>query len=113
MDNDTIINLVFHYKYNRAMDKRYKVTQEIVDSMRELRAQGLSYAKIGKRFNLSSSTSLYWCDSSQRQKQRNKNSKRRRVKGSKEYKDRIAQDLQKRKDNFKAVSYTHLRAHET
>ena len=91
------------------MDRRYKVTQEDVCKMRVLRKKGLSYQKIADIFQVSHSTALYWCDSTQREKQRAKNARRRRKKGSQEYKKRIRQDLQKRKDNFDNFPQTKLR----
>ena len=58
-------------------DLRYKITQKDVDKMRQLRADGLSYASIGKHFNVSYSTAQYWCNDASRKKQRLKNAKRR------------------------------------
>ena len=91
------------------MDIRYKVNQEDVNQMRVLRERGLSYQKIADIFEVSRSTALYWCDNSQREKQRAKNARRRRKKGSQEYKKRIREDLQKRKDNFDKFPQTKLR----
>tara|TARA_R100001594_G_scaffold137042_1_gene179806 strand:- start:18133 stop:18534 length:402 start_codon:yes stop_codon:yes gene_type:complete len=91
------------------MDRRYKINQEEVNQMRVLRKRGLSYQKIADIFEVSYSTALYWCDSAQREKQRAKNARRRRKKGSQEYKKRIREDLQKRKDNFDKFPQTKLR----
>ena len=61
------------------IDKRYKVTQEVVDKMRELRAEGWTYQSIADKFDVSYNTALYWTNEDQRAKQRAKNAKRRRT----------------------------------
>tara|TARA_R100001594_G_C3904945_1_gene231843 strand:+ start:208 stop:606 length:399 start_codon:yes stop_codon:yes gene_type:complete len=88
-------------------DKRYKVTQEVVDKMRKFRNGGLSYQKIADMFSVSYSTALYWCNEYQRDKQRKKNAKRR--KSGSELKKSIKQSLEKRKENFIRYPKTKLR----
>jgi len=79
------------------MDKRYKVDQDVIDSMRQMRLSGLSYAKIGLAHGVSGSTALYWIDEKQRLKQRKKNAKRAH---SPKDLNRISRDMQKRRENW-------------
>lgn len=80
------------------MDKRYKVDQQTIDSMRLMRLSGISYAKIGAAHGVSGSTALYWIDEKQRRKQREKNAKRTY---SPKDLNRISRDMQKRRDNWR------------
>ena len=64
-------------------DLRYKVTQEDVNTMRIQRADGASYAVIGKYFKVSWATAYYWCNEKSREKQKIKNAKRRHNKSEK------------------------------
>jgi hypothetical protein len=59
------------------LDRRYKVTPEIIKKMKAMRKAGFSYKIIGEEFGLSQSTANYWLDKKQRLKQRQKNSKKR------------------------------------
>ena len=87
-------------------DRRYKVNQSIVNSMRELRQRGFSYRAIGEAHNVSTFTANYWTNDKTRAKQRAKNAKRKYPKGDK---NRIARDQQKRKENFSKNPNTKLR----
>ncbi len=89
-----------------AKDKRYKLTPEDVNIMRELREAGNSLSQIQKileeeyGIKISTSTILYWTSEEQRIKQRKKNAKRKYVAGSEESNRRIAIDGAKRKENW-------------
>ena len=61
-------------------DKRYKVSQKIVNEIRDLRKQKLSYQKIADKYNLSLSTIKYWTNDDYREKMRIKNAKRKSLK---------------------------------
>ena len=60
-------------------DKRYKVTQEQVTQMRDLRKQGVTYQRIGDQFGVSCSAAMYWCDERQRNNKRITNAKRKKT----------------------------------
>ena len=81
-----------------ARDRRYKVTPEIISSMKEMRASGYSYRIIGEFHGVSGATALYWIDDSQRAKQRAKNAKRKYAPGDRQ---RIGRDMEKRRINWK------------
>lgn len=87
-------------------DRRYKVNQSIVDSMREMRQRGFSYRAIGEAHNVSTFTANYWTNDKTRAKQRAKTAKRRYPKGDQ---IRITRDQQKRKENFAKNPNTKLR----
>ena len=88
-----------------ARDVRYKVTQEDIDRMRELRESGLSLQAISNLFaeegrNISTGIIQYWTNEESRKKQRAKNAKRKYDPNSEENKRRIQRDMEKRKKNF-------------
>ena len=90
-----------------ARDVRYKVTQEDIDEMRELRASGNSYQAIANHMadkgkKISTTTVVYWTNEESRKKQRMKVAQRRYVPGSEESKRRIARDADKRRANWEA-----------
>ncbi len=87
-------------------DRRYKVNQQIVNSMRDMRARGFTYKAIGEAHNVSTFTANYWTNERTRSKQREKVAKRRYPKGDK---DRVARDQRKRKENFAKNPNTKLR----
>jgi len=92
-----------------ARDVRYKVTQEDIDRMRELRESGLSQQAISNLFaeegkNISRNIIQYWTNEESRKKQRAKNAKRRYDPDSEENKRRIQRDMEKRRKNFAADS---------
>ena len=65
----------------KMIDRRYKVTAEDIQKIRELRATGLSYAKVAKEIgDITWATAYYWANDEQREKAREKNAKRRRRK---------------------------------
>jgi hypothetical protein len=90
------------------MDRRYKVTQEDVNKMRELRADGKTYREIAEVFEVSQSVPLYWCNADSRKKQRKKNAVRRRVSVS-EKKKAVQQTIETRKKHFKTNPNVKLR----
>ena len=90
------------------MDRRYKVTQEDVNKMRELRADGKTYRVIAEVFEVSQSVPLYWCNADSRKKQRKKNAVRRRVSAS-EKKKAVQQAIEIRKKHFKTNPNVKLR----
>lgn len=91
----------------KIIDKRYKVTQEVVDKMRELRAEGWTYQAIADQFDVSYNTALYWTNEDQRAKQRAKNAKRRRK--GKELETAIERDIRQRKEAFRIDERVRLR----
>lgn len=91
----------------KIIDKRYKVTQEVVDKMRELRAEGWTYQAIADQFDVSYPTAVYWTNEDQRAKQRAKNAKRRRT--GKELETAIERDIRQRKEAFRIDERVRLR----
>lgn len=89
------------------IDKRYKVTQEAVNKMRELRAEGWTYQEIADGFEVSYSTAVYWTNEDQRAKQRAKIAKRRKT--GKELETSIERDTRKRKEAFRIDERVKLR----
>jgi len=92
-----------------AKDVRYKVTQEDIDEMRELRESGNSYQAIANHMadkdkKISTATVVYWTNEESRRKQREKNAKRRYDPDSEENRRRIKRDMDKRRKNFAADS---------
>ena len=45
-----------------------KVDEEMKQKMREMRKQGVSYKEIAKKFGVSDSTVMYWCNEKARQR---------------------------------------------
>jgi hypothetical protein len=89
-------------------DKRYKVTQEAVNKMRELRAEGWTYQSIADKFDVSYPTAVYWTNKEQRDKQRAKIAKRKKT--GKELETSIERDTRKRKEAFRIDERVRLRA---
>ena len=91
----------------KIIDKRYKVTQKIVDKMRELRAEGWTYQAIADKFDVSCFTAQYWTNKELRDKARAKNAKRRRT--GKELEIAIERDTRQRKEAFRIDERVRLR----
>ena len=89
------------------LDNRYKITPKIIDEMKAMRRQGLSYAKIAQAFGLSPNTAYYWLDEGQRLKQRDKNAKRRYDKS--ENKERYLKYKERRTELWNANPNQRLR----
>tara|TARA_B110000444_G_C18818390_1_gene586387 strand:+ start:528 stop:929 length:402 start_codon:yes stop_codon:yes gene_type:complete len=88
-------------------DKRYKVNQTTIDSMRSMRGlTGLSYQKIADLHGVSYSIAYYWVNEKSRNQQREKNAKR---KYSPKDSARIQRDMIKRKQNWKNQPNSKLR----
>ena len=90
-----------------ARDRRYKITQEDVEYMRELRESGMSYGAISRQLieegiPASPGIVLYWTNEASRMAQRAKNAKRKYEPGSEENARRIARAQEKRNENWEA-----------
>lgn len=90
-----------------AQDRRYTVSNEDVERMQELSAQGMGQAAISRLFieegkAVSPGIVHYWVNEKSRMAQRQKNAKRRYEPGSEENARRIARDQAKRKENWQA-----------
>ena len=80
-------------------DSRYKVTEQKVREMRAMRSLGMSYNKIAEAIGgISWATAYYWCNPTQRQKQRAKNAQRRHT--TEENAQRIPRDMARRKKRW-------------
>ena len=87
-------------------DKRYKVNQEIVSQMRELRKLGNSYQSIGDQFGVSACTALYWCDERQRNAQRIRTAKHKKT--GEALKRSIQRDIRTRQERLENCSKSRL-----
>jgi len=94
-------------KIDGMTDYRYKVTEQDILDMRELKKLGFSQREIAEHFKVSKSTIYYWTNDKSRAKQRLKNSKRRHSKA--ELPKRIKRDLAKRKENIEETPMTFIR----
>ena len=81
-------------------DKRYKVNQDIVSKMRELRKLGNSYQSIGDQFGVSACTALYWCDERQRNAQRIRTAKHKKT--GEALKRSIQRDIRSRQERLES-----------
>lgn len=88
-------------------DYRYKVNQQDVLDMQELRKLGFTQKEIAESFKVTPQTVRYWTDSKYRNYMRTKNAKRTRT--SAERKKRMAQQEKKRKENFEETPMTKIR----
>tara|TARA_B100000029_G_scaffold513260_1_gene612222 strand:- start:2847 stop:3260 length:414 start_codon:yes stop_codon:yes gene_type:complete len=83
-------------------DNRYKLSQEDVNSIRELRENGYSYSKISLLYPVCAETIRYWTDEEYRKKQRQKNALRKHKPLDKK---RMARDDKKRKELRQDTKY--------
>ena len=80
------------------LDKRYKVNNEIIERMKELKKQGISNRQIGFKLGLSANTVTYWLEEDYRDRQRRKIAKRKytnnlaRIRHAKEQKAKFRLD---------------------
>ena len=88
-------------------DKRYKLSQQDVLDIRELKKLGFTNKELALAFAVSESTILYWYNDESRAKQRLKNAKRKPKLHELEHKK--ARDLQKRKENWEETPVSELR----
>lgn len=87
-------------------DKRYKLSQQDVNDIREFKKLGFTNKELALAFAVSTATIVYWHNDESRAKQRLKNAKRRHDPTDKHNK---ARDLQKRKENFEETPVSLLR----
>ena len=92
---------------NGLTDKRYKLSQQDVLDIRELKKLGFTNKELALAFAVSESTILYWYNDESRAKQRLKNAKRKPKLHELEHKK--ARDLQKRKENWEETPVSELR----
>ena len=88
-------------------DYRYKVTQQDVNDIRELRKLGFTQKEIAESFGISVSTVRYWSDKKYRDFMKAKNAKRNKTK--EERKKAYPQQAKKRKENFEETPMTKIR----
>jgi len=93
-------------KINGMTDKRYKLSQQDVNDIREFKKLGFTNKELALAFAVSTATIVYWHNDESRAKQRLKNSKRRHDPTDKHKKQR---DKQKRKENFEETPVSFLR----
>jgi len=94
-------------KVNGLTDKRYKLSQQDVNDIRELKKLGFSNKELALAFAVSPTTIVYWCNDESRAKQRLKNAKRKPKPSELEHKK--ARDYQKRLENFEETPVSFLR----
>lgn len=91
-------------------DNRYKVNDTIVRQIRQLRATGMSYAKIAESIGgITWSTAYYWASDKARSNARKKNAQRRH--SPEENAQRIPKDIARRKQRWAEDPNTKL-AHD-
>ena len=88
------------------MDKRYKVTQEKVEQMRNWRRLGNSYKSIGALLGVSYTCAYYWCNERHRNSQRIKNAKHRKT--GEALKRSIQRDIRSRQERLESSSKSRL-----
>jgi hypothetical protein len=88
-------------------DKRYKLTQQDVNDIRELKKLGFSNRELALSFAVSPTTIVYWCNDESRAKQRLKNAKRKP--NAHELERKKERDKQKRKENWEETPVSQLR----
>ena len=93
---------------NGLTDKRYKLSQQDVLDIRELKKLGFSNKELALAFAVSESTILYWYNDESRAKQRLKNA-RRKLRPHEDIEHKKARDLQKRKENWEETPVSFLR----
>ena len=91
-------------------DYRYKVTQQDVNDIRELRKLGFTQKEIAESFGIAPNTVRYWTDKKYRDAMRAKNAKRRRrTVEEKQY--MVKQSEKKRKENWEETPMTKIQHH--
>jgi predicted transcriptional regulator len=94
-------------KINGMTDYRYKVTEQDILDMRELRELGFKVQELADSYNISTATVVYWTNDKARAKQRLKNSRRRTNK--EDMSKKVKRDLAKRKENIEETPMTFIR----
>jgi len=98
---------VKEYDESMLKDYRYKLNQQDVFDIVELRKLGFTQKEIAESFNVTSQTVRYWTDSKYRNYMRTKNAKRKRT--PEERKKQAVQQEKKRKENFEETPMTKVR----
>tara|TARA_B100000029_G_scaffold459320_1_gene489355 strand:+ start:258 stop:686 length:429 start_codon:yes stop_codon:yes gene_type:complete len=93
---------------NGLTDKRYKLSQQDVEDIRELKKLGFTNKELALAFAVSESTILYWYNDESRAKQRLKNAKRK-LRPNEDIEHKKARDLQKRKENWEETPVSFFR----
>lgn len=88
-------------------DYRYKVTQQDILDMRELRKLGFKVKEIADSYNISTTTVVYWTNDKSRAKQRLKNARRRTNK--EDMSQKVKRDMAKRLENIEETPMTFIR----
>jgi orotate phosphoribosyltransferase-like protein len=94
-------------KINGMTDYRYKVTQQDILDMRELRKLGFKVKEIADSYNISTTTVVYWTNDKSRAKQRLKNARRRTNK--EDMSQKVKRDMAKRLENIEETPMTFVR----
>jgi len=94
-------------KINGMTDYRYKVTQQDILDMRELRKLGFKVKEIADSYNISTTTVVYWTNDKSRAKQRLKNARRRTNK--EDISKKVKRDMAKRLENIEETPMTFIR----
>lgn len=94
-------------KINGMTDYRYKVTQQDILDMRELRELGFKVQELADSYNISTATVVYWTNDKARAKQRLKNANRKHRK--EDMSKKVKRDLAKRKENIEETPMTFVR----
>jgi transposase len=94
-------------KINGMTDYRYKVTEQDILDMRELRELGFSQRELAEHFKVSKSTIYYWTNDESRAKQRLKNARRRTNK--EDMSKKVKRDMEKRLENIEETPMTFIR----
>jgi transposase len=94
-------------KINGMTDYRYKVTEQDILDMRELKELGFSQREIAEHFNVSRSTIYYWTNDKSRAKQRLKNARRKH--SNADLPKRMKRDMNKRIENIEETPMTFIR----
>ena len=94
-------------KINGLTDKRYKLSQQDVNDIREFKKLGFTNKELALAFGVSIPTIVYWYNDESRAKQRLKNARRKAK--SHELEHKKARDLQKRKENWEETPVSELR----
>lgn len=88
-------------------DYRYKVNQQDVNDMQELRKLGFTQKDIAESYGVTPQTVRYWTDTKYRDYMRAKNAKRKRTPD--ERKRQAVQQEKKRQENFEETPMTAIR----
>ena len=94
-------------KINGMTDYRYKVTEQDILDMRELRKLGFKVKEIADSYNISTTTVVYWTNDKSRAKQRLKNARRRTNK--EDISKKVKRDMAKRLENIEETPMTFVR----